>query len=133
MSILSQDDLDSLLGNQGTAGAEQSAPPQAANSSETLVVKAELETDPAVRDLEFILDIPLEVTVELGRARMVVNELLQLGQGSVVELTRQADEPMDVYVNGKLFARGEVVVVNEKFGVRLTDIVSPAERVKNLG
>ena len=85
------------------------------------------------RDLDFILDIPLEISVELGRTRILVNDLLRLGQGSVVELTRLSEEPMDIYVNGKLFARGEVVVVNEKFGVRLTDVVSPVERVKRLG
>jgi flagellar motor switch protein FliN len=83
-------------------------------------------------DLDFILDIPLFLTVELGRNRMLISELLQLGQGSVVELTKLAGEPMDVYVNQRLIARGEAVVVNEKFGVRLTDIVSPAERINKL-
>ncbi len=83
-------------------------------------------------DLDFILDIPLTLTVELGRCRMLINELLQLGQGSVVELQKIAGEPMDVYVNQRLIARGEVVVVNEKFGVRLTDIISPAERILKL-
>ena len=83
-------------------------------------------------DLEFILDIPLEVSVELGRTHLLVNDLLQLGQGSVIELTKLAGEPMEILVNGKLVARGEVVVVNEKFGVRLTDIISPIERVKTL-
>jgi len=83
-------------------------------------------------DLDFILDIPLYLTVELGRNRMLISELLQLGQGSVVEMTKLAGEPMDVYVNQRLIARGEVVVVNEKFGVRLTDIVSPAERISKL-
>jgi flagellar motor switch protein FliN/FliY len=85
-----------------------------------------------MKDLDFILDIPLEVTVELGRTRMLINDLLQLGQGSVVQLAKLAQEPMDIHVNGKLFARGEVVVVNEKFGVRLTDIISPIERVRTL-
>ena len=84
-------------------------------------------------DLDFILDIPLTLTCELGRSKMLISELLQLGQGSVLELTKLAGEPMDVYVNQRLIARGEVVVVNEKFGVRLTDIVSPAERVNKLG
>jgi flagellar motor switch protein FliN len=84
-------------------------------------------------DLDFILDIPLEVSVELGRAKMLISELLQLGQGSVVELTKLAGEPLEILVNQKLVARGEVVVINEKFGVRLTDIISPAERVKQLG
>ena len=83
-------------------------------------------------DLDFILDIPLTLTCELGRSRMLISELLQLGQGSVLELTKLAGEPMDIYVNQRLIARGEVVVVNEKFGVRLTDIVSPAERVNKL-
>ena len=83
-------------------------------------------------DLDFILDIPLTLTVELGRCRMLISELLQLGQGSVVELQKIAGEPMDVYVNQRLIARGEVVVINEKFGVRLTDIISPAERILKL-
>lgn len=84
------------------------------------------------RDLEFLLDIPLLVSVELGRTKMLINDLLQLGQGSVVELEKLAGEPMEIYVNSRLIARGEVVVVNEKFGVRLTDIVSPSERVRQL-
>lgn len=83
-------------------------------------------------DLDFILDIPLEVTVEMGRTKMLINDLLQLGQGSVIELNRLAGEPLDILVNNKLVARGEVVVVGEKFGIRLTDIVSPMERVKRL-
>lgn len=83
-------------------------------------------------DIDFILDIPLTVTVELGRSKMLIGELLQLGQGSVVELAKFAGEPMDVFINQRLIAKGEVVVVNEKFGIRLTDIVSPAERVSKL-
>jgi flagellar motor switch protein FliN/FliY len=86
----------------------------------------------ATLELDFVLDIPLTLTVELGRCRMLIGELLQLGQGSVVELAKFAGEPMDVFVNQRLIARGEVVVVNEKFGIRLTDIVSPAERVSKL-
>ena len=83
-------------------------------------------------NLDLILDIPLSVTVELGRSKMLINDLLQLGQGSVVELTKLVGDPLEVLVNDKLVARGEVVVVNEKFGVRLTDIVTPMERVKSL-
>lgn len=90
-------------------------------------------TDASRRELDFILDIPLDVSAELGRTRLLINELLQLGQGSVVELNKLAGEPLEVYVNGKLVARGEAVVINEKFGVRLTDIISPIERVKQLG
>lgn len=84
------------------------------------------------RNLSLILDIPLKVSVELGRTKMPVSELLNLTQGSVIELSKLAGEPMEVYVNDKLIARGEAVVVNEKFGVRLTDIISPAERVEQL-
>jgi len=84
------------------------------------------------QNLDLILDIPLTVTVELGRSKMLINDLLQLGQGSVIELTKLVGEPLEVLVNDKLVARGEVVVVNDKFGVRLTDIVSPMERVQSL-
>jgi flagellar motor switch protein FliN len=88
--------------------------------------------DTSHRNLSLILDIPLRVAVELGRTKMVVNDLLNLGQGSVIELSKLAGEPMEVLVNDKLVARGEAVVVNEKFGVRLTDIISPSERVEQL-
>lgn len=84
------------------------------------------------RTLDFILDVTLQVTVEVGRARMTVQDILQLGQGSVVELEKLAGEPLDIYVNGKHIARGEAVIVNEKFGVRLTDIISPDDRVQAL-
>ena len=83
--------------------------------------------------LEFILDVTLQVTVEVGRARMTIQDLLQLGQGSVIELEKLAGEPLDIFINGKQVARGEAVIVNEKFGVRLTDIVSPEDRVESLG
>ncbi|MCP3677271.1 MAG: flagellar motor switch protein FliN [Deltaproteobacteria bacterium] len=82
--------------------------------------------------MERILDIPVTLTVELGRTRMIINELLQLGQGSVVELDKVAGESMEILVNNRLVARGEVVVVNEKYGVRLTDIISHVERIKDL-
>ena len=84
------------------------------------------------RELDFILDIPLELSVELGKTKMLVNDLLQLGQGSIIELNKLAGEPLEVYINRKLIARGEVVVVNEKFGVRLTDVITPIDRVKSL-
>jgi flagellar motor switch protein FliN/FliY len=84
-------------------------------------------------NLDFILDIPLEVSVELGRTKIPISDLLQLGQGSVIELAKLTGEPLEILVNQKLVARGEVVVINDKFGVRLTDIISPAERVKQLG
>jgi flagellar motor switch protein FliN/FliY len=84
------------------------------------------------KNLDFILDIPLQVTVELGRTKLLVKDILQLSQGAVVELTKLAGEPLDIFVNSKLVARGEAVVVNEKFGVRLVDIVSPNERVEKI-
>jgi flagellar motor switch protein FliN len=84
------------------------------------------------RNLQLILDIPLRLTVELGRTKMPVSELLNLTQGSVIELSKLAGEPMEVLVNDKLIARGEAVVVNEKFGVRLTDIISTSERIEQL-
>ena len=83
-------------------------------------------------DFDLILDIPLEVRAELGKVKMLVNDLLQLGQGSILELNKKVGEQIDVYVSDKLVARGEVVVVEEKFGIRLTDIISPDERVKTL-
>ncbi len=84
------------------------------------------------RSIDFLLDVPVEISVELGRTRMVINELLQLGQGSVIELGKLAGESLDIRINNKLIARGEVVVINEKFGVRLTDIISPIERIEKL-
>ena len=86
----------------------------------------------AGNDINMILDIPVQLTVELGRTRIPIKNILQLAQGSVVELEAMAGEPMDVLVNGYLIAQGEVVVVNEKFGIRLTDIVTPSERMRRL-
>ncbi|TXG98059.1 MAG: flagellar motor switch protein FliN [Nevskiaceae bacterium] len=83
-------------------------------------------------NLDVILDVSVSLSMEVGRARIPIRNLLQLNQGSVVELDRAAGEPLDVYANGTLIAHGEVVVVNEKFGVRLTDVVSPAERIRKL-
>ena len=118
-------------------GADEGAGETAVEEKEEVIDEEEsAETageesgEPASLDL--ILDIPLAVTVELGRSKMLINDLLQLGQGSVIELTKLVGEPLEVLVNDKLVARGEVVVVNEKFGVRLTDIVTPMERVKSL-
>jgi len=87
---------------------------------------------PGARRLELLLDVPLDVTVELGRSRVSIQNLIALGPGSVVELDKLAGEPLDILINNRLVARGEAVVVNDKFGVRITDIVSPAERVARL-
>ncbi|MCI4625749.1 MAG: flagellar motor switch protein FliN [Candidatus Magnetoovum sp. WYHC-5] len=84
------------------------------------------------RDIKFLLDVPLTVTVEIGRTKMLINDLLQLGQGSIIELDKLAGESMEILVNNKVIAKGEVVVVNDKFGIRLTDIMSPSDRLKQL-
>ena len=83
-------------------------------------------------NLEFILDIPLDITVELGRTRMVIHDLLKLGQGSVIELSKMAGETLDILANQKIIAKGEVVVVKDKYGVRLTEVISPMERIEGL-
>ncbi|MBU1196480.1 MAG: flagellar motor switch protein FliN [Proteobacteria bacterium] len=105
--------------------AEEKETPEVEENVEENVARGE-------RELDFILDIPLELSVELGKTKMLVNDLLQLGQGSIIELNKLAGEPLEVYINRKLIARGEVVVVNEKFGVRLTDVITPIDRVKSL-
>ena len=83
-------------------------------------------------DIDLILDIPLDVSVELGKVKMLVTDLLHLGQGSIIELNKPVGEPLEIYISNKLVARGEVVVVDEKFGIRVTDIISPLDRVKSL-
>jgi len=96
---------------------------------------AEIDSDSVMetaQNMDFLLDIPLEITVELGSSKITIGDLLKLSQGSVVELNKLTDEPLDIFVNKKLMAHGEVVVVNEKFGIRLTNIVSPGDRVKGL-
>jgi flagellar motor switch protein FliN/FliY len=119
---MSQDHLESIADQLAAESpAVEVASPVAPNESE--------KKD---RNLQLIMDIPLRVTVELGRTKMPVSELLNLGQGSVIELNKLAGEPLEVLVNDKLIARGEAVVVNEKFGVRLTDIISTKERVEQL-
>ena len=102
---------------------------QEMNSEEKATTEVD---DRAPTNFDLILDIPLQVRAELGQVKMLVNDLLQLGQGSILELNKKVGEQLDVFVSNKLVARGEVVVVDEKFGIRLTDIVSPAERVKSL-
>ncbi len=94
---------------------------------------SEKSLDAGDKNLGMILDIPLSLSVELGSTKMLINDLLQLGQGSVIELTKLVGEPLEVTVNRKLIAKGEVVVVNEKFGVRLTEVLGPKERIESLG
>jgi flagellar motor switch protein FliN/FliY len=128
------DNLDSLaekLAAEAEAGDQAAAAAGGGEAGDSPQVPSEADAQKD-RNLALILDIPLRVTVELGRTKMPVNELLNLGQGSVLELNKLAGEPMEVFVNDKLIARGEAVVVNEKFGVRLTDIISTKERVEQL-
>lgn len=114
------------------AMAEQAAPAVSASSEIFQELSGTSTPSGATHDIDFILDIPVLLTVELGRTKIAIKNLLQLAQGSVVELDGLAGEPMDVLVNGCLIAQGEVVVVNDKFGVRLTDIITPAERIRKL-
>jgi len=113
-------------GMSGALQAETVAPANFTNFASTEGMTG------AGNDLNMILDIPVQLTVELGRTRIPIKHILQLAQGSVVELDALAGEPMDVLVNGFLIAQGEVVVVNDKFGIRLTDIVTPSERMRRL-
>jgi flagellar motor switch protein FliN/FliY len=126
---------DASADDWSAAMAEQAVAPADASAS-AVPVFAELAAQKPVReaphDIDMILDIPVQLTVELGRTKIAIRNLLQLAQGSVVELDGLAGEPMDVLVNGCLIAQGEVVVVNEKFGIRLTDIITPAERIRRL-
>lgn len=131
-SDLSADWNDSLKEEMEPAEAVPAESPAAEMPSFEPTEKDASGSDLNSGSLDFILDIPLEVTVVLGKTNMLINDLLQLGQGSVIELTKLAGEPLEILVNNKLVARGEPVVVNEKFGVRLTDIISPIERVKRL-
>jgi flagellar motor switch protein FliN/FliY len=111
--------FEELLAREQKANARVSEPAPAAASSDG-------------PNLDVILDVPVTLSMEVGRTRIPIRNLLQLNQGSVVELDRAAGEPLDVFVNGTLVAHGEVVVVNEKFGIRLTDVISPSERIRKL-
>ncbi len=126
------DDWAAALAEQASqegASTEVAAPAVAPKVFETLSAPASAPAG-QMQDIELILDIPVQLTVELGRTRIPIKDILQLAQGSIVELDGLAGEPLNVLVNGCLIAQGEVVVVNDKFGLRLTDIVSPSERLR---
>ena len=125
------DDWAAALDEQGAEAEGASAPEAESAKFQELVPEGGAEESSDIH-LDSILDVPVTISMEIGRTRINIRNLLQLNQGSVVELDRLAGEPMDVLVNGTLIAQGEVVVVNEKFGIRLTDVISPAERVKRL-
>ena len=95
--------------------------------------RSDTGADSLVRDLEFLYDVPLQVSVEVGRARILLKDLLQMGEGYVVELDKMAGEPLDLFVNGRLIARGEAVRIGDKFGIKLTEVVSQSDRLEKLG
>lgn len=133
--MASDDDLDqdAMADDWAAAMAEQAkADDEAANPVSFEELSAEPVKNTVNPDLDVILDIPVTISMEVGRTSITIRNLLQLNQGSVIELDRLAGEPLDVLVNGTLIAHGEVVVVNEKFGIRMTDVISPAERIKKL-
>ena len=126
-----QDDIDAMLAASNpapSAPAVPRAPMEEFNSAPKVNLPVNMEGP----NLDVILDIPVSISMEVGSTDISIRNLLQLNQGSVVELDRLAGEPLDVLVNGTLIAHGEVVVVNEKFGIRLTDVISPSERIKKL-
>jgi len=123
------DEWASALAEAGASGEEESATPA---DLQNLEQDANIQLGDEDLNLEVILDIPVTISMEVGSTKINIRNLLQLNQGSVIELDRMAGEPLDIKVNGTLIAHGEVVVVNEKFGIRLTDVISPAERVKKL-
>ena len=125
-----QDDIDAMLAAQNSA---KPAPPLAPMEEFGSAPQASgLPVNLEGPNLDVILDIPVSISMEVGNTDITIRNLLQLNQGSVIELDRLAGEPLDVLVNGTLIAHGEVVVVNEKFGIRLTDVISPSERIKKL-
>jgi flagellar motor switch protein FliN len=123
------DDWGAAMAEQAAAMNATPVPPAPAAAFQEFSNTVQAGTQ---NDIDFILDIPVQLTVELGRTKIPIKNLLQLAQGSVVELDGLAGEPMDVLVNGCLIAQGEVVVVNDKFGIRLTDIITPSERIRKL-
>ncbi|MBU3694081.1 MAG: flagellar motor switch protein FliN [Rhodocyclaceae bacterium] len=127
---ISADDWAAAMAEQGVAAGEVALSEEATGAG--VAVYPDGGQSVADERISLILDIPVNVTVELGRTKLPIRSLLQLAQGSVVELDALAGEPMDVLVNGCLIAQGEVVVVNDKFGIRLTDIITPAERLRRL-
>jgi len=127
------DDWAAALSEQAAAPVEEpAARPIAATAPVFEQFEGAGATPQTRNDINMVLDIPVQLTVELGRTKLPIKNLLQLAQGSVVELEGMAGEPMDVLVNGCLIAQGEVVVVNEKFGIRLTDVITPSERIRRL-
>ncbi|AKQ55981.1 flagellar motor switch protein FliN [Bordetella hinzii] len=128
-----QDDWASAMAEQNAAApAAPAAAPAPQSAAQTVFKPLTSKENAGGADIDLIMDVPVQLTVELGRTRLTIKNLLQLGQGSVVELDGLAGEPMDIFVNGYLIAQGEVVVVEDKYGIRLTDIITPSERINRL-
>jgi flagellar motor switch protein FliN/FliY len=123
---------EALMEQKTTDGAEASGGVLSGGESPRPFSAGATNPDGSNSDINMVLDIPVQLSVELGRTKVPIKHILQLGQGSVVELDALAGEPMDVLVNGYLIAQGEVVVVNDKFGIRLTDVVTPSERLRRV-
>ncbi|SOE49556.1 Flagellar motor switch protein FliN [plant metagenome] len=144
--LQNSDDWAAALAEQSAASAPAAAPaaaapaaaapapakPAAQSAAKTVFQPLSAQSDGVGADIDLIMDVPVQLTVELGRTRLTIKNLLQLGQGSVVELDGLAGEPMDIFVNGYLIAQGEVVVVEDRYGIRLTDIITPSERINRL-
>jgi flagellar motor switch protein FliN/FliY len=130
------DDWANALAEQTAASTPAASPAPAAAAAKPAAASVfkplSGSSEKSTADIDLIMDVPVQLTVELGRTRLTIKNLLQLGQGSVVELDGLAGEPMDIFVNGYLIAQGEVVVVDDKYGIRLTDIITPAERINRL-
>ena len=133
---------DQALADEWAAALEEQGPEDGDDADDVMAAELEnfegqgapsFEAAPGSPNMDVILDIPVTLAMEVGSTNITIRNLLQLNQGSVIELDRLAGEPLDVLVNGTLIAHGEVVVVNEKFGIRLTDVISPQERIKKLG
>lgn len=129
---ISEDDWAAAMQEQAVADAAMAEPPPPEPARAAFPEFGAGEKPTSMNDFDMILDIPVQITVELGRTKLSIRNLLQLAHGSVVELDALAGEPMDVLVNGTLIAQGEVVVVNDKFGIRLTDIITPSERMRKV-
>ncbi|VFR17737.1 Flagellar motor switch protein FliN [plant metagenome] len=140
--LQNSDDWAAALAEQSAASAPAPAAaapaapapakPAAQSAAKTVFQPLSAQSDGVSADIDLIMDVPVQLTVELGRTRLTIKNLLQLGQGSVVELDGLAGEPMDIFVNGYLIAQGEVVVVEDRYGIRLTDIITPSERINRL-
>ncbi len=127
------EDIEQMANSHEDKEGAGAGPADGENESEAAPsISTETDDSDLPDNLEFILDIPLQVSVELGQTKMLVNELLKLGQGSVIELTKMGGESLEILVNQKPIARGEVVVVNDKYGIRLTEVISPMERIERL-